>query len=387
MSKEYHDKLMITLSNQTDKLVDELPDFAKKFFDNLFNSGMSERTRMQYAHDMKKFFNYLQNSAGFKDVNMKTLRADEVLDRINIDDINEYLRSISISLSNDGSKKPTSPAYKARQVCSLRAFYKYYYKIGAIKNNIYDLIAVPKINDKQIRCTLNQKDLSDREIRISELAYGTDKAKKLFRDMMQQAQIQFGFEADNIPLMIEAIPVSTESIILIITKVEDPEELDTRFSKFAPFKGNEKTDTVQLDGADNIIDIFQKLYEAKVKSAQNKEKSASRNTPPADKDNAQMPDVNLIRLYEFDTLDDVIAAAHGLNGYFTGINTLYKDPADDIYKLVIHQSSISPEEFNKVCNILTEYGRGRAFTLSGEAYLTEHGELISTSALQQLVQL
>lgn len=40
--------------------------------------------------------------------------------------------------------------------------------------------------------------------------------------MMQQAQIQFGFEADNIPLMIEAIPVSTESIILIITKVEDP---------------------------------------------------------------------------------------------------------------------------------------------------------------------
>ena len=24
--------------------------------------------------------------------------------------------------------------------------------------------------------------------------------------MMQQAQIQFGFEADNIPLMIEAIP-------------------------------------------------------------------------------------------------------------------------------------------------------------------------------------
>ena len=26
--------------------------------------------------------------------------------------------------------------------------------------------------------------------------------------MMQQAQIQFGFEADNIPLMIEAIPVN-----------------------------------------------------------------------------------------------------------------------------------------------------------------------------------
>ena len=47
--------------------------------------------------------------------------------------------------------------------------------------------------------------------------------------MMQQAAFEFGFEADDIPLMIEAIPASSDSIVLIITKVEDPEELDTRF--------------------------------------------------------------------------------------------------------------------------------------------------------------
>ena len=38
----------------------------------------------------------------------------------------------------------------------------------------------------------------------------------------------------NIPLMIEAIPLNADCIVLIITKVEDPEELDTRFSRFAP---------------------------------------------------------------------------------------------------------------------------------------------------------
>lgn len=250
-----------------------------------------------------------------------------------------------------------------------------------------DNMKIEKINDNQIRCTLTREDLESHQIRISELAYGTEKAKKLFRDMMQQAQIQFGFEADNIPLMIEAIPVSTESIILIITKVEDPEELDTRFSKFAPFRGNDKTDTLQLDGADNIIDIFQKLYEAKMKSAQTKDGKSAQDTGAKENDDTPVPDVNLIRLYEFDTLDDVIAAAHGLNGYFTGTNTLYKDPADELYKLVLHQSSLSPEDFNRVCNILTEYGQGKSFSLSGEAYLTEHGELISDSALQQLIQL
>ena len=115
--------------------------------------------------------------------------------------------------------------------------------------------------------------------------------------------------------------------------------------------------------------------------------SPTQNTGAEENDDTQVPDVNLIRLYEFDTLDDVIAAAHGLNGYFTGTNTLYKDPADELYKLVLHQSSLSPEDFNRVCNILTEYGQGKAFSLSGEAYLTEHGELISDSALQQLIQL
>ena len=95
---------------------------------------------------------------------------------------------------------------------------------------------IEKINENQIRCTLTREDLELHQIRLSELAYGSEKAKKLFRDMMEQAQLEFGFEADNIPLMIEAIPVTTDSIILIITKVEDPEELDTRFSKFTPFK-------------------------------------------------------------------------------------------------------------------------------------------------------
>ena len=89
-----------------------------------------------------------------------------------------------------------------------------------------------RISENQIRCTLTREDLAERQIKLSELAYGTEKAKMLFRDMMQQASFDFGFEAEDIPLMIEAIPASADSIVLIITKVEDPEELDTRFSKF-----------------------------------------------------------------------------------------------------------------------------------------------------------
>ena len=258
---------------------------------------------------------------------------------------------------------------------------------------------IEKISDKQIRCTLTKEDLDSHQIRISELAYGTDKAKKLFREMMQQAQIEFGFEADNIPLMIEAIPVSGESVVLIITKVEDPEELDTRFSKFSPYKKS-KQDTLHFDGADNIIDIFQKLYEEAQKAVNKKEtpvedSSEETDTASADSHKPKLTSttsaksavsVNLIRLYTFQQLDDVIAAAHGLDGFYKGVNNLYKDE-NALYQLVVHQSSCTAEDFNKVCNILSEYGSNRAFTPAGEAYLKEHGELISRKALQQLARL
>ena len=95
----------------------------------------------------------------------------------------------------------------------------------------------------------------------------------------------------------------------------------------------------------------------------------------------------MIRLFVFSRLDDVIAASHGLNGFFTGQNTLYRNTENDQYLLVLHQSESSPEDFNKVCNILSEYGSSKAFSASGEAYLREHGKLVSQNALQQLVQL
>ena len=91
---------------------------------------------------------------------------------------------------------------------------------------------IEKINENQIRCTLTKSDLEEHQVLLNELAFGTDHAKDLFRDMMAQASEEFGFEADDIPLMIEAVPVSPDKLVLIITKMENPDELDEHFSKY-----------------------------------------------------------------------------------------------------------------------------------------------------------
>ena len=81
--------------------------------------------------------------------------------------------------------------------------------------------------------------------------------------MMVQASDELGFEAENIPLIIEAVPISNECIMLIVTKVDDPEELDTRFSRFTPSSDDSDevsdSDEITASGTDEILDIFKRL--------------------------------------------------------------------------------------------------------------------------------
>ncbi|MBP5291343.1 MAG: adaptor protein MecA, partial [Lachnospiraceae bacterium] len=91
---------------------------------------------------------------------------------------------------------------------------------------------IEKIDENQIRCILTSDDLESRHLSIQDLAYGSDKARSLFMEMVQAAATETDFKLDGIPLMIEAVPISNNGLMLIITRVEDPEELDMRFSRF-----------------------------------------------------------------------------------------------------------------------------------------------------------
>ena len=121
---------------------------------------------------------------------------------------------------------------------------------------------IERINENQIRCTLTSFDLSVRNLNLGELAYGSEKARSLFREMIQKASNEVGFEAEDIPLMVEAIPLSNESVMLVITKIEDPEELDTRFAKFSPMSDDDQDTMLNdlaselLEGADGLLGLL-----------------------------------------------------------------------------------------------------------------------------------
>ena len=271
---------------------------------------------------------------------------------------------------------------------------------GFLDEGCDNRMKIEKINENQIRCTLTKQDLAERQIKLSELAYGTEKVKMLFRDMMQQAAYEFGFETEDIPLMIEAIPLSADTIILIVTKVEYPEELDTRFSKFSdPDSEYFEEDMLLTDsqnqppeGADDILGLFRKIQEERKKLLEKqKQDSFVPLKELKEKKEEEIPVnifVDITKLYVFQNLETAFRVARVLNGFYAGKNDLYKNAVTHKYYLLVSKSSETPETFNKVCNILSEYAVQQTYTQGTEAFLKEHYQvLLEGNALQMLAEL
>lgn len=247
---------------------------------------------------------------------------------------------------------------------------------------------IEKVNEHQIRCTLTQEDLTRRHIKLSELAYGSDKAKQLFRELMQMAATEYGFEADDIPLMIEAIPLSPEKIMLIVTKVESPEELDTRFSSFTHTDEAEEADedseeafTTVDDASNELLELFSRLKEEKERL------SAGETGAQTETKKSESPS-GLTRLFSFRDLENAIEAAHRLDGFYCGRSTLYRDSGEDCYRLVVHQGRHDISDFNRINNLLCAYLTAQKSVPGAEAYYAEHLDvIIRGSALQELAQL
>ncbi len=246
---------------------------------------------------------------------------------------------------------------------------------------------IERINENSIKCTLTSFDLSVRNLNLRELAYGSDKARKLFEEMMNKASNEVGFNPENTPIMIEAIPMSGDSIQLIISKVPNPEELDTRFSRFTqnPSAKREaehwltKLASALLEGADGFAE--------QLKAASGGSGVKEQQAQGAKSDNAanelKREDY---RAFSFDELDTVIKVARSAHTY-AGESTLYKSPVDGHFVLVVTMGDATKEDFARTCNVAAEYGRMIKTVQDTVSYYEEHYKLISVNAIAKLGQL
>ncbi|MCD7922104.1 MAG: adaptor protein MecA [Clostridiales bacterium] len=245
---------------------------------------------------------------------------------------------------------------------------------------------IEKLNEHQIRCTLTKEDLAARHIKLSELAYGTEKTRALFQDMMTQASMDFGFEADNIPLMVEAIPLPSEKVVLIITKVDSPDELDTRFSEFSQYFSEddapeviEKDDFIRDDNMipADLIDLFSQIK----KELEDAADAADKTEAPA----VPVPQVSLFAAADMDT---AIRAAQAVAPFYQGDSSLYRETSSGEYLLLLHQGRHTPLEFRQMTHTLAAFLEKRSCSAGAAAFHQEHSRpILRRHAVQTLAQI
>lgn len=283
-----------------------------------------------------------------------------------------------------------------------------------------------KLSDTQIRCTLSKEDLSQRQLHLSELAYGSEKAKELFRDMMQQASIELGFEADNIPLMIEAIPISNDCLVLVVTKVEDPDELDTRFSRFSKinmddsfdedFSDIDDTDFEEmdfLDDEDNIDMDDEPLPFSPSSDFDNADSDASTSSKERSaiddaldliapftqaiaqakkeamrKKKENRSSVQDCQYYSFQNFSQAAQLGAFLAPFFEGESSLYKDSFSNNYYMILRKTQSENDTFHRACNIAADFGVRISASYATPAYFREHFEtILEENAVEMLWEL
>ena len=221
---------------------------------------------------------------------------------------------------------------------------------------------IEKINSNQIKCVLDKDELLKRHINVSELAYGSDQAQELFKDMMQQASFEFGFESGSAPLMIEAVPLSSDGIMLIITKVDNPDDLDDKYSDLSMpsartfKKKDEEAEAPTFDGDTDFHNHDTDHNDDKSQVADNT--------------------ISAFFVYSFNALDDVSKAAKSLDFFERNKDRLYKTDDTEDYILTIETDTVTKADCKVIRGTLAEYGEAVQCRKSKLNYFDEHYKVI-----------
>ena len=248
--------------------------------------------------------------------------------------------------------------------------------------SIFIAMKVERLNENSIALTMDSSELKERNLRLSDLTYGSEKSKELLIELARVAKNELDFNIDS-PIAVEAVPLKDGNIKLIITKIFDPDELDARFSRFTPTK-NEFVPFAIMQLLESTIDRFEDALKAGSVKDLNVTNNINKLEIRSDKD--------IVCIFEFDEIDAASDATKNLSN-FDYDSVFYKDEKNNKYYLVLSVSNDVTNDtltdFNKACNTLAEYGKRKEGHIGmNKAYYNEHYKvIIKDNAVKKLSML
>ena len=128
------------------KVRQELPAFSDEFFRGI-ESQTTVLTRLNYAYDLRIFFDFIINELlEFKDTKVFTL---DDLARVTTDHLEMFIEHLNY-YKFKGKVYHNEDSAKARKLSTIRSFFKYYYNKSSLPSDAASKIKLPKIHEKEI---------------------------------------------------------------------------------------------------------------------------------------------------------------------------------------------------------------------------------------------
>lgn len=133
----------------TRKILKDLPEFVYDFFTGVENTT-SALTRLNYAYDLRVFFDYLFNETNvFNGKNIYTLDACD-LANIKAPHIERFLSYLTSYKDKEGNVRTNNERGKARKLATIKTFLRYFYKKDYIPADVSTKVNMPKLHEKSI---------------------------------------------------------------------------------------------------------------------------------------------------------------------------------------------------------------------------------------------
>lgn len=159
-------------------LLSELPQFSREYFRGLYNTT-SVLTRVNYAYDLRLFFNFLINEIIlFRDCAIKTFSFDD-MNKITAEHIEMFLEYVTYYRRGENfTPTENHQSGKARKLSTLRSYFSFYFKRDKIFKNVTEIVEMPRIHEKPI-IRLDTNEVADLLDNVESGKGLTDRQKKI----------------------------------------------------------------------------------------------------------------------------------------------------------------------------------------------------------------
>ncbi len=141
---DYYSQRNINCEDKIETLCLDMPYFCAEFFYGISNNT-SALTRLNYAYDLRIFFDYLSQ---IKKISVEDMKID-ILDDVTSTDIERFLNYLTHYEMN-GKELSCDEKGKKRKLSTIRALFRYFFNKNAIKSNVAAKIPTPKLHEKEI---------------------------------------------------------------------------------------------------------------------------------------------------------------------------------------------------------------------------------------------